>query len=108
MLQYVVCFLGFSIWMGATALFITSIVMIAFHEMWRYYVIVLYGIYYTGRYFFPLERWPAFQRFISKGNDQLSYFLKQQLIFDDSKPPPQDSKSLLAYHPHGILCCGWY
>lgn len=38
--------------------------------------------------------------------DKTTYYRSQNLIFEEGDLEP-DKRTMLAFHPHGILCCGW-
>ncbi|GMI41838.1 hypothetical protein TrCOL_g3719 [Triparma columacea] len=61
--------------------------------------------YYSYKALFPSKPWaPAMQLYrycFSRG-----YFRTQTLIIQGEKVK-RDDKTLLGFHPHGALCCGW-
>lgn len=62
--------------------------------------------YYAFRMVKPREPWPAFHDYCRKRIAQARYFRRQELVVQGGPVEP-NSKVLLAFVPHGILCCGW-
>ncbi|OQS02313.1 diacylglycerol acyltransferase [Thraustotheca clavata] len=108
MLQYFMYAVFYSVWVGSLICFYLSLVAIVLTDL-RYYLLPFFAIYYSYRYFIsPLKKWPAAQQFGYRMFKKYQYFPVQKVVFeDDAAPPAPDSKALLAYHPHGVLSCGW-
>lgn len=121
--EYIVyVFLLFGIWIGS-AFFLVSAVLGAI-VFQRFELLILLTFYYTYRSIFPRKPWPAYHAFVCRWVQTSPYFQSLSLVFDhgddhghkisednnvqtDAKMIEKDSKSLLCFHPHGILCCAW-
>lgn len=68
------------------------------------FLLVAYHLYRAVR---PRAVWPWFLREQQMCAFQNHYFHTQQLIVEGDAELKPDSKQLFAFHPHGILCCGW-
>ncbi|KDO24241.1 hypothetical protein SPRG_09877 [Saprolegnia parasitica CBS 223.65] len=108
MLQYLMYAVFYSVWVASLLCFYLALGAIVVTDL-RFYLIPFFAIYYSYRYFIsPLAPWPAAQAFAYKMFKKHQYFSEQKVVFEDNMgAPAADSKALLAYHPHGVLSCGW-
>jgi 2-acylglycerol O-acyltransferase 2 len=64
--------------------------------------------YHVFRRLSPARTWPALRAAFCL--DSAQYFRTQAIVFEDAADaaglPPDDGR-VLAFHPHGMLCCGW-
>ena len=96
----------FHIWVGATTLIpLAVIALVVWHVWWPS---LLLAAYYAFRFFVPRQPWPAVHEALSASLHTPGgrYFTRQVTVID-GEPVRPDSSTLLAFHPHGILCCGW-
>jgi len=86
-----------------------SIFLCLFQSNYTLFLILI--IYYSYRAIFPAEYWPEFHQIVSKIISSYDYCEEKLLIqegYEEANKivlPP--SKTLLCWHPHGILCLGW-
>lgn len=53
----------------------------------------------------PARSWPWMRELLCL--DDTPYFDAQRIVFDGFASLPPDDGRVLAFHPHGLLCCGW-
>ncbi|RQM24246.1 hypothetical protein B5M09_001767 [Aphanomyces astaci] len=101
-------FLFYSSWLGSIGFFIASLAALAIYPPSRVPLALFYGVYGGALYLLPWGTWTRFcdcVRWFNK--DSVPYFQGQKLVFDDGVTPcAAKSKSLLSFHPHGVLVCG--
>ena len=68
-----------------------------------YKVLTVAVIVSTAQLVMPIPAWPMFQRFVMKLDGGV-YYAKCRLKI---AAPIAETKTLLAYHPHGVLGSGW-
>ncbi|KAF0696130.1 Aste57867_13106 [Aphanomyces stellatus] len=95
-----------SVWMGSMAFVTVGLVAFVLIPATRAYILVFVLVYYGTRPLIPLRRSQTAVAWFTHVN-ATHYFHKQALVREDPTPIPPASKTMLAYHPHGILCCGW-
>lgn len=65
-------------------------------------------VYYVFRWLVPARRWPALHSALARATQsKAGTYFRQQLTVVEDTVPPKNGKTLLAFHPHGVLCCGW-
>jgi hypothetical protein len=60
--------------------------------------------HFIYRFFKPATEWPWMRKIFSKGFKNNPYFRTQHTVLEEEIKP--NSKTLIAAHQHGILCCG--
>jgi len=102
---FVQLFLFFGSWLGGAA------VVPAGLAFWWWYgqpwLLILLASYYVYRFFFPRKAWLRLHALQCDSAHNHRYFDVQETVFEEGEAPAPTSKALLAFHPHGILCCGW-
>ena len=70
------------------------------------YILLLYYLLHTLK---PLHYWRKFHRFNIAIESKYKYFAEQKLILHSKAEQSiqRDSKKLLCWHPHGVVCMGW-
>ncbi|KDO24283.1 hypothetical protein SPRG_09920 [Saprolegnia parasitica CBS 223.65] len=108
LLSYSLVFGFYTLWMVSMALAVASVPVMLFSSSYRYYVLAFHACYFSYRYLFPLSAWPSLSTALVDIYQRHPYYAKQDVVFDEGAAPAKGrSKTLMAYHPHGILCCGW-
>ncbi|OQS02314.1 diacylglycerol O-acyltransferase [Thraustotheca clavata] len=97
----------YAIWMVSMALAVISVPIIIFSSTYRVYIITFYALYFSYRAIHPLGPWSSLSTWVVDAYKKYPYFTKEKLVFDDTQPPKARSNTLMAFHPHGILGCGW-
>eukprot|EP00951_Prasinocladus_malaysianus_P040631 scaffold469115_cov47-Prasinocladus_malaysianus.AAC.1 len=100
-----------STWMGSVFCFPLA-ALLSFGWNFHFFSIALL-VYYTYRIFFKLHPWDyvvghgraehGIQRDVTA---KYPFFRTQQAVLECGPIKP-NSKALLSWHPHGILCLGW-
>ncbi|RHY99950.1 hypothetical protein DYB35_008959 [Aphanomyces astaci] len=101
-------FLFYSSWLGSIGFFIASLAALAIYPPSRVPLALFYGVYGGALYLLPWGTWTRFCDCVRWFNENsVPYFQGQKLVFDDGVTPcAAKSKSLLSFHPHGVLVCG--
>jgi len=63
--------------------------------------------YYTYRHIFPASRWDAFLRLYRLSMTNSNGYFQNQILVQKGEEVKSDDSTLLAFHPHGVLCLGW-
>ncbi|KAH9189055.1 hypothetical protein AeNC1_008976 [Aphanomyces euteiches] len=103
-------FIFYSTWLGSVVFVAISALSIVMFPSFRAPVVIFYALYFAVMTLLPWGRWERFCDGVRWFNIKTPYFEEQKLVFqdpDNNKACPAKSKALLAYHPHGILVCGW-
>ena len=74
----------------------------------NYYGIVPVVMYYSYRLLFPAKPWDLPRKLSFYITENYPYFSRQDVVFEQENEIKEDSKSMLCYHPHGVLTCGLY
>lgn len=89
-------------WMVAATMFGAAFfIAYSFNDYTMFAVILMY---YGYRHVIPATEWPLISNMFTEGWKTKSYFRSQRTVVEEEIEP--NSKTLIAAHPHGILCCG--
>jgi len=97
-------------WVGATLIVPLTVLALLCGVWWPGCVL---GVYYTYRAVVPRRPWPWLHATLSRLIHSPSgrYFRQQKTVFEAAPGTGETlqprSKTLLAFHPHGVLCAGW-
>jgi hypothetical protein len=89
-------------WLVGAGIFSFSF-LLAYQLNHLYMVTALILGYYGYRYVFLAVEWPGMREFFAQGWTTSPYFRTQRTVIE--APIKDNSKTLIAAHPHGILCC---
>lgn len=89
-------------WMVAACMFGTAFLVAYNYNDYTMVAVIL--MYYSYRHFKPASEWPRVRNMFTEGWKAKSYFRSQRTVIEEEIEP--NSKTLIAAHPHGILCCG--
>jgi hypothetical protein len=100
---FILMFTFLGAWMLGMTLF--GIAFGVAHQSNHYVLMMsIFLAYYVFRRFRPAKVWPRMRRVFAGGWTNHSYFRTQHTILEEAIEPK--TKTLIAAHPHGILCCG--
>jgi len=91
----------FSVWTFSTFLPLLLVVRLVQGSAWP---LCAFLLYWSFRRLLPAQAWPWLRSVFCL--DHSPYWRTQRTVLDGFKDLPTES-CLLAFHPHGMLCCGW-
>ncbi|KAF0696129.1 Aste57867_13105 [Aphanomyces stellatus] len=96
----------FTVWVGSVYVVLATLLALVFLPLTRPYVLAFAVAYYGSRLVMPLRRSQYVCEWFVWANSP-AYFAKQEVVREDTEPVAKQSKTMFAFHPHGVLCCGW-
>jgi hypothetical protein len=94
-----------AVWVLTSSLLLPAVAVATL--LWRSpWPLIAFLCWYPFRALFPAQRWPLLRRMFRL--DKTPFWRSQRLILHEAgfaEVPPEGH--LLAFHPHGMLCCGW-
>ncbi|OQS06578.1 diacylglycerol acyltransferase [Thraustotheca clavata] len=94
-------------WLGGCTLAILMLLGLVF-STYRAYILAFLTLYYSFRYLVPRQTWPAYIELFQDLSAKYPYFRSQKVHFEDATiGTSATTKTLFAFHPHGILGGNW-